>query len=146
MIEKHGHRRMSNGRPSPEYQSWRAMWQRVRAKSGTDWECYGARGISVCERWRSFSRFIEDMGQRPAGLTIDRIDNSKGYEPGNCRWATRREQVSNRRTPNKLNDADAICIRRRLEEGESQSSIAKEFSVTKQTIYGIRIRKIYRHV
>lgn len=58
---------------------------------------YGGRGISVCERWQKFENFLADMGARPEGLTIDRVNVDGNYEPGNCRWATQTEQQNNRR-------------------------------------------------
>jgi hypothetical protein len=93
----HGHAR--EGLRSPEYQSWAAMWARCRATDPMDrrFRDYVARGITVCERWRSFETFLADMGPRPAGTSIDRIDNDRGYEPGNCRWATDTQQNLNKR-------------------------------------------------
>ncbi len=80
------------------YRSWVAMRRRCTDKSYRDFHLYGGRGISVCERWMSsFENFLEDMGERPKGRTLDREDNDGNYEPGNCRWATPKEQRENRR-------------------------------------------------
>jgi hypothetical protein len=75
---------------------WRGMLQRCLQPRNPSYRYYGARGITVCERWRSFENFLADMGERPPGLSIQRINNLGNYEPGNCRWATARDQVLNR--------------------------------------------------
>ena len=82
---------------SPAYESWRNMLIRVRATKGRMFKYYGARGISVCERWKSFENFLADMGPRPDGTTLDRRNNDKNYDPDNCHWATWSQQVKNRR-------------------------------------------------
>lgn len=81
----------------PTYQSWCAMINRCFQPSQPSYQYYGARGITVCERWRSYENFLADMGERPEGMTLDRIDNDLGYEPSNCRWATATEQSRNQR-------------------------------------------------
>lgn len=89
---------------SPEYISWAAMVQRCSNPKATHFEYYGGRGIGVCERWsNSFDLFLSDVGPRPGpGFSLDRIDNSRGYEPGNVRWASRIDQMQNTRRARKI--------------------------------------------
>lgn len=79
------------------YARWRSMMQRCYGKNASNYKHYGALGIAVCERWHDFAVFLEDMGECASlSMTLDRIDNSNGYEPGNCRWVTQAEQNKNR--------------------------------------------------
>ncbi len=91
----HGHAR--RGRPAtPIYKSWVNMRQRCYDVNNHAFKYYGGRGISVCARWQKFENFLADMGPKPEGLTIDRINTEGHYMPSNCRWATRAEQSANR--------------------------------------------------
>lgn len=101
---------------SREYRSWCAAKMRCTCPTNDRWESYGGRGIKMCDRWvNSFENFYADMGNRPEGTTLDRIDNNGDYEPSNCRWATSMQQMSNTRVSEKY--------------GRSISSYAREHNI-----------------
>lgn len=92
------HGATASGKASRVYKIWSGMIARCEIKSASGYEQYGAKGVTVCERWKNFEHFLADMGEPPAGMSIDRIDGTLGYEPGNCRWATRQQQNENRKS------------------------------------------------
>jgi hypothetical protein len=94
-LKRHGH--ASYGVLTPTYQSWRAMKQRCADPNKSNYRYYGGRGITVCDRWlNDFNAFLADMGPRPEGMQLYRIDNDRDYEPGNVRWGTRSENIADR--------------------------------------------------
>ena len=91
--------------PHPLYGVWHSMKERCRNKNFRQWHNYGGRGIRVCEQWlgpNGFVQFVSDMGDRPTGYTLDRINNDGNYEPSNCRWASRRDQQHNQTVTRKV--------------------------------------------
>lgn len=95
------HGRMRSG----EYASWRGMIERCSNPKHISYRNYGGRGIAVCEKWKTFSGFFEDMGPRPVGKSVDRINVNGNYEAANCKWSTRKEQNCNKR-PRIANDSE----------------------------------------
>tara|TARA_R110000772_G_C13125741_1_gene422296 strand:+ start:114 stop:737 length:624 start_codon:yes stop_codon:yes gene_type:complete len=121
----HGNRKVND--TSGAYISWKSMRARCHDDKHDNYGHYGARGIVVCESWLfSFESFLADMGDRPVGRTIDRIDGDKGYYPENCRWATNREQTLNRK------NVEAIEFK-----GEMLTlpEIARKYSIPQTTLY-----------
>ena len=110
------------------YSIWCGMKQRCLNPNSQSFKNYGGRGITICDRWvNSFEHFFADMGEPSEGLTIDRIDNDKGYSPDNCEWVSRAHQMSNRR-----------CNRFITHNGITQTAMAwsNQLGIAHQTIYG----------
>src|SRR3990167_3371214 len=81
---------------SRTYSSWSAMRTRVLNNNHKFFKYYGGKGVTICARWNNFKNFLDDMGERPQGKTLDRINGAESYGPKNCRWATPKEQANNR--------------------------------------------------
>lgn len=161
-----------------EYSVYRQMLARCYLETAPNFQWYGGKSVTVCERWRrgtneltGFQAFMADMGDRPDGLTLDREDPFKPYEPGNCRWASWAVQAQNKREHHLsaferaalsrkrselkrgerspvsiLKDAQVAVIKRRLSEGARTSDLARQFNVSPQTISGIKAGRNWSHV
>ena len=127
--QKHG---MSQNKSST-YRSWLMMWNRCRNENAIDYRYYGGRGIKVCKRWFFFLNFLKDMGEKPAGFTLGRINESKGYSKSNCEWQSRKTQ-SQSRAYCKLNYKKVEQARKLYEKGWTQKQIAKKFKVGTTTM------------
>lgn len=135
--------RTKHGRAgTPTYRSWKEMRQRCNNPNSTQYKWYGARGIKVCERWESFDAFLEDMGERPSGMTIDRIDNDKDYEPNNCRWLTHVEQVR-KQSRLKLTMESAQALREDHSGGMSYQQLAEKYGLGKQAVANCVLMKTW---
>ena len=134
---KHGH---TQDKFSPEYHSWASMVQRCTNPKRDSWKYYGAKGITVCERWvGSFENFLVDMGNRPEGTSLDRIDGHKGYYLENCRWATGSIQSSNRDKKTEGYAQDILCL---IMLGYSFLPIIVEYTVLHKEVVKKEIRKL----
>lgn len=121
------------GKPTPEYRAWHDMLHRCYNPKNKRYVSYGGRGIYVCGRWRAaFANFLMDMGPRPDGYTLERLDNNAGYRPENCKWGTQHEQAHNRRDV-RLSWEKTREIRALYPE-LSQYALAQLFNVDRTTI------------
>lgn len=126
-LRTHGNSTRASGQ-TKEYSTWSRMRSRCLNRKAADYKYYGGRGISVCERWQSFDAFLADLGPAPSpSHSIDRIDNDGNYEPGNCRWATKKEQSRNTRATLRL-------------DGEALNDVAERHGITHDRLYS-RVRR-----
>ena len=134
----HGH---TSGRGrSRTYGCWRNMKTRVLNKEGKDYKYYGARGITICDRWMKFKNFLEDMGEAPEDLTLERLDNDGNYCKENCRWATHTRQGRNRRNV-RLSMEKARTIR---SDPRSHEDIADAYGVGATTVRNVKIKNTWK--
>lgn len=135
----------------PTYITWKSMKARCNNPNATGYKNYGGRGIEVCERWNDYANFVADMGKRPDGMTIDRIDGDGNYEPSNCRWATDESQTNNRRTNHAVTykgesltisqlaksvGVDRRCMRNALELKEWDGDLAVQHLINRNVVSG----------
>jgi hypothetical protein len=154
-------------RRTSEYRTWGDMISRCYNPNHPDYKNYGGRGILVCNRWMRFENFFEDMGKRPTGLQLDRINNDGNYTPTNCRWATRSVQMNNRRPvsewavdpewikgrtewfrgsnnpKSKLNERQVVAIRN---SKEPTKTIVAKYQINQTTVRRIRTGKYWAHL
>lgn len=123
---------------SPEFKIWHGMIERCIRDSHSSFKYYGLKGIKVCDEWLSFEKFYKDMGSRPKGMTLDRINSSGDYCKENCRWATVREQNNNRSSNHKITFKDKT---QNLTEWANENGILHETLSLRLRKYGWSIER-----
>ena len=135
----HGHAFTENH--SPTYNTWHTMKQRCLNPNNDGYPYYGGRGITICDRWLDFNNFLEDMGERPENMTLDRIDSNGNYCKENCKWSTKSEQSRNSANA-VLTLEDAVDIAyRRITTGDSCRKIAADYGIAHSGVVNIGSRK-----
>jgi hypothetical protein len=128
---------------STTYKTWKEMRQRCLNPNSDKWQWYGGKGITVCSRWDSYELFLQDMGERPKGMTIDRIDNNKGYSPENCRWLSQLEQTR-RQDKNKLKNGVFNLLREDREKlGLTYQELGKKYGVSASAARDCCVKKTW---
>ena len=140
--KSHGMARDAEGKRTPEYSAWGRAKQRCYNPKDKGYRNYGALGITMCSRWRySFAAFLRDMGPRPEGYSLERVDGTRGYYPDNCEWATRTEQNNNIRSRDRRCSKTTALIVETIhslhQEGKSTRAIADEVGLGKTRVWKI---------
>ena len=145
MNYKHGHATKTGGMTTT-YTTWATMMRRCYNSKVDAYKFYGERGIKVCERWHDYRNFLADMGERPEGLTLDRINGAGNYEKDNCRWASHKDNCRHAISV-KLTVELVREIKQKLREGKfSQRELAMQYGVSKGTIAHINTGRNWSEV
>lgn len=133
------------------YSTWANMRQRCLNTNNPDYQYYGGKGVTICEEWRDFWTFVQDVGEKPEGMTLDRIDGDGDYEPGNVKWSTKSEQNFNRRynrrrkfmnkSTKKTESSEQLPVRRRNTQGRTTTAMSVTIPTElNQRINGIAVK------
>ena len=140
------------GKLTPTYRSWADMKTRCTNPKSYNYKNYGAKGVAVCERWQKFENFYEDMGEKPSSeYVISRKEDKGNYEPGNCEWKTKLQNLSEAKTGSRhhstdLNETDIEIVFQLREQGLTQREIGNRMKLNQSNISRILNKKTWKHV